>query len=149
MQRYTRGLTQHAYYVPLFFLLIPIVFWVVIAILHRDNVDMIVLVKNGWLFRVDVSANEQLGVGNTWNYWRAFKFSKVDSHAFKSASTNIALVVFIGVLNLSAFTPALSLSLDLPVNMNHEFIGQGAANILAGIAGTVPNILVGSETYRI
>lgn len=29
---------------------------------------------------------------------------------------------------------------------NHELIGQGAANILAGACGSLPNILVGTKT---
>lgn len=52
------------------------------------------------------------------------------------------LLVVIGVLNLPIYVPALGSSLDVSVNMNHEFMGQGVANILAGLAGTVPNILV-------
>lgn len=57
--------------------------------------------------------------------------------------TNIVLVVVIGVLNLPIYVPALGLALKVKVNTNHEFIGQGVANILAGVAGTAPNILVG------
>ncbi len=61
----------------------------------------------------------------------------------KNAIENIVLLVVIGVLNLPIYVPALAFSLNVPYDMNHEFFGQGAANILAGLAGTAPNILVG------
>ena len=104
-----------------------------------------ILVKKGWLFTVVTSNNRQKGLGKAWIYWTLFDFTKVEYHALKSATTSIVFLVVIGVLNLPIYVPALGASLDVPVNMNHEFIGQGVANIMAGVAGTVPNILV-SET---
>ena len=104
------------------------------------------LVSNGWLFGVDDSAKQQSGIGSAWVYWTLFDFSKVDLHALKNATTNIILLVVIGVLNLPIYVPALGSSLGVSVNMNHEFMGQGVANILAGLAGTVPNILVSLES---
>ena len=101
------------------------------------------LVKNGWLFGVDNSTKRKSGIGLAWVYWTLFDFSKVEIHALKNATTNIVLLVIIGVLNLPIYVPALGSSLSVPVNMNHEFVGQGVANILAGLTGTVPNVLVG------
>ncbi|KAK0448347.1 sulfate transporter family-domain-containing protein [Desarmillaria tabescens] len=99
------------------------------------------LVTNGWLFRVDASATRGGGIGTAWIYWREFDFHKVEWWAMKNAIENIVLLVVIGVLNLPIYVPALAFSLNVPYDMNHEFFGQGAANILAGIAGTAPNIL--------
>ncbi|KAK0197494.1 hypothetical protein F5146DRAFT_1130353 [Armillaria mellea] len=101
------------------------------------------LVANGWLFRVDASATRGSGIGTAWIYWREFDFSKVEWWAMKNAIENIVLLVVIGVLNLPIYVPALAFSLNVPYDMNHEFFGQGAANILTGITGTAPNILVG------
>lgn len=101
------------------------------------------LVKKGWLFRVDLSSSTQTGIGDGWMYWREFDFPKVEWWAIKSATTNMTLLVVIGVLNLPIFVPALAHRLDVPYDMDHEFLGQGVANLLAGITGTVPNILVG------
>ncbi|KAL8813190.1 MAG: hypothetical protein Q9200_000457, partial [Gallowayella weberi] len=83
----------------------------------------------------------QTSMGSSWDYWQLFNFTKVELHAFKYAATNITLVVVIGILNLPVYVPALSLSLKTKVSANHEFVGQGVANILAGIAGAPPNIL--------
>ena len=107
---------------------------------------MDMLVEKGWLFGIDDSVKPQSGIGFAWVYWTLFDFSKVDLHALKDATTNIVLLVIIGVLNLPIYVPALGSSLGVSVNMNHEFVGQGVANILAGLAGTVPNILVCLET---
>ncbi len=143
VSRCTFGISRHACYVPLYLLLIPILFWITVAGLRDTNrVGMDILVEDGWLFKVDESANRQSGIGSAWIYWTLFDFSKVELHALKGATTNIVLLVIIGVLNLPVYVPALGSSLRVPVNMNHEFVGQGIANILAGVAGTVPNILV-------
>ena len=143
LQRYTFGKTQHAYYVPLYLMLIPVVFWTIVAGLHKaDSAGMATLVKSGWLFEVDVSTKQQAGIGHSWVYWTLFNFSIVEYHALKGAITNIVLLVIIGVLNLPIYVPALGSSLGVAVNMDHEFLGQGVANMLAGAAGTVPNILV-------
>ena len=147
LQRCTSSKTQHAYYIPLYLLLIPIVFWITIAGLQKtDKAGMEMLVRKGWLFGVDDSAKPQTGIGSAWVYWTLFDFSQVDLHALKNATTNVVLLVVIGVLNLPIYVPALGSSLGVTINMNHEFIGQGTANILAGLAGTVPNILVSLET---
>ena len=143
LRRCTFGIPQHAYYIPFYLLLIPILFWITIAGLqYTDKAGMDMLVRNGWLFSIDDSVKTQSGIGSAWIYWTLFDFSKVDLHALKNATTNIILLVVIGVLNLPIYVPALGSSLGISVNMNHEFIGQGVANILAGLAGTVPNILV-------
>ncbi len=107
---------------------------------------MSMLIEKGWLFCIDDSSNRSSGIGFAWVYWTLFNFSRVDLHALKDVTTNIVLLVVIGVLNLPIYVPALGTSLGVPVNMDHEFIGQGVANILAGIAGTVPNILVSLES---
>lgn len=140
INRWTRGMVQNAYYVPCYLFSIPLIFWIIVGALHcpRDT-----LVANGWLFRVDASATRGSGIGTAWIYWREFDFSKVEWWAMKNAIENIVLLVVIGVLNLPIYVPALAFSLNVPYDMNHEFFGQGAANILAGIAGTAPNILVG------
>lgn len=100
------------------------------------------LISSGWLFDIESSTDGRSRTGLTWVYWTLFDFRKVHFTALKAATTNIVLLVVIGALNLPMYVPALGCSLGVPIHMNHEFIGQGAANILAGLAGTMPNILV-------
>ncbi|KAI4169069.1 MAG: hypothetical protein LQ343_005932 [Gyalolechia ehrenbergii] len=111
--------------------------------MHKANAHgMATLVYSGWLFKIEKSGKQQrYGRGLSWAYWHLFDFNNVEMQALGSAATNIVLVVVIGVLNLPVYVPALGSSLRVPYNMDHEFIGQGAANLLAGFAGTVPNIL--------
>ena len=145
LKRCTFGATKHAYYIPIYIILIPIIFWIIVGILGKANAaGMAMLVQKGWLFEIQDPVGRQVRFEHSWNYWSLFDFSRVKRHALTSATTNILLVVGIGLLNVPIYVPALGLSLGLPVHMNHEFIGQGAANILAGLAGTVPNIVVGT-----
>ncbi|KAK0483260.1 hypothetical protein IW261DRAFT_1462344 [Armillaria novae-zelandiae] len=60
----------------------------------------------------------------------------------KNAIETIVLLVVIGALNLPIDVPALTFNLNAPYNMNQEFFSQGAANIMAGMERTAPNILV-------
>lgn len=139
LERWTFGASTNVYFIPVCLCAIPFMFWIIVAPMHIPNE---VLVRNGWLFRVDLSSSEQSGIGNGWIYWREFDFPKVEWWAIKSATTNMVLLVVIGVLNLPIFVPALAYKLNVPYDMDHEFLGQGVANLLAGVAGTVPNILV-------
>ncbi|KAH9985937.1 hypothetical protein F4779DRAFT_632465 [Xylariaceae sp. FL0662B] len=143
LNRLTRGAVQHPYYVPLYFLGIGALFWIIVGGLGIERIGGLHgLAERGWLFRT----GEALDSGNVnlreaLNYWSLFNFSLVDMSAFSHAVTNFVLLVVIGVLNLPVYVPALALSLDVPYSMNHELIGQGAANILAGACGSLPNIL--------
>ena len=146
LARVTRGFTDHALYIPIYVLFITGVFWGVVAGIGAANPNgMAHLASLGWLFTVEESIREQSGVGNSWNYWSLFNFSMVQWSAMAGAIQNIALLVIIGVLNLPIYIPSMALVLDMPgYNMNHEFFGHGASNLLAGVLGTVPNLVVSS-----
>ncbi|KAJ7183788.1 hypothetical protein C8R46DRAFT_1344499 [Mycena filopes] len=139
LEVWTRGAVQSAYYIPVYLLCIPVVFWITARALHTPHAH---LVATGWLFSVDTaSISSPTGVVSSWNYWMLFDFRLVEWHALRNALQNIILLVVIGVLNLPIFVPSLAFSLDVAYDMNHELIGQGVANLLAGVVGTVPNIL--------
>ncbi|KAJ7340708.1 hypothetical protein DFH08DRAFT_875060 [Mycena albidolilacea] len=145
--RWTRGATQHALYVPVYVLGVAGVFWAVVAGTGQANAaGMADLASQGWLFTVEASIEEQHGIGEAWIYWRLFDFSKTEWHAMKDATLNIVLLVVIGVFNLPIYVPALALALDIPsYSMDHELLGHGASNILAGMLGTLPNLVVFSN----
>lgn len=101
------------------------------------------LAEQGWLFAVESEARKQVHVNNNWNYWRLFDFTKVEWRAMRGAVMDIISLVMIGVLNLPIFASALALSLNLPsYSMDRELLGHAASNILAGVVGTVPNMIV-------
>ncbi|KAJ7822227.1 hypothetical protein B0H13DRAFT_2448258 [Mycena leptocephala] len=137
MELWTRGLTRSPYYIPLYLLVIPSIFWIVV---RSIGVPIKHLVAAGWLFQVDtVSSPSALVAG--WNYWTLFDFRLVEWWALKSAIQNLVLLVVIGVLNLPIYVPTLAFTLDVSYDMNYELLGQAAGNILAGLVGTIPNIL--------
>lgn len=145
LSRLTRGAVEHPYYVPLYILMIGAMFWIVVGGLGLSKLGgLSTLAEQGWLFSADNGSNstQSPSLTEALNYWSLFDFRLVKISALKHAVTNFVLLVVIGVLNLPLYVPALALALDVPYSMNHELIGQGAANILAGACGTVPNILV-------
>ncbi|KAF9237006.1 sulfate transporter family-domain-containing protein [Melanogaster broomeanus] len=127
LSKATRGFTDHALYVPVYMFFIAGLFWTVAAGAGYANVDgMTRLSSDGWLFTVEES---------------------VEWSAMSAAIENIVLLVVIGVLNLPIYIPAMALVLDVPsYNMNHELIGHGVSNIFAGAVGTIPNLVVLSNT---
>ena len=148
LAKVTRNFTEHALYVPVYIFVITGVFWAVVGGQGLANVSgMESLASQGWLFTVDDSVWHQEGVGMSWNYWSQFNFSLVKWSAMAAAIQDIVLLVIIGVLNLPIYVPALALALDEPsYHMNHEFLGHSASNLLAGVVGTVPNLVVMSNS---
>ncbi|KAJ7159018.1 sulfate transporter family-domain-containing protein [Mycena crocata] len=138
LEIWTRGLVRSAYHIPVYLLCVPVVFWIAVRAFHFPKEY---LTATGWLFTVESASPSSAAIVAGWNYWSLFDFRLVEWWSLKSAIQNIVLLVVIGVLNLPIYVPTLAFTLDVSYNMNHELLGQGAANILAGITGTVPNIL--------
>jgi MFS superfamily sulfate permease-like transporter len=119
LNKWTRGAVQHPYYVPLYFLGIGAMFWIVVGGLGINRVGGLHgLAEQGWLF----STGEVLGSGNVnlrdaLNYWSLYDFRLVEMSALSHAVTNFVLLVVIGVLNLPVYVPALALTLDVPYSM--------------------------------
>ncbi|KAJ6592442.1 hypothetical protein B0H19DRAFT_1278936 [Mycena capillaripes] len=127
IELWTRRLIRSAYYIPIFLLIIPTVFWITVRALGVPNER---LVATGWLFPVDSASLSSSGIVASWNYWVLFDFRLVEWWSLKSAIQNIVLLVFIGWV--------------IPLGINlllRQSAGQGAANIFAGLVGTVPNML--------
>jgi hypothetical protein len=144
IERLSRGATRHALYVPAYLLITAATFWITVAALgHANKEGMAMLARRGWLFVIEESTQRQHGIGRAWMYWTLFDLDKIEWHAMKGAVADIVLLVVIGVLNLPLFIPMLAFALDVPsYDMDREFLGHGAANILAGLVGTLPNLVV-------
>ena len=142
--RITRGFTNHPLYISVYVIGITVIFWAVVAAVGDANVSgMKHLAESGWLFTIEDSIRNQSGLGTLWNYWSLFNFHLVQWSAMTAAAQDIVLLVVIGVLTLPIYVPALALALDEPVyDMNHELLGNSASNLLAGMVGTIPNLLV-------
>jgi SulP family sulfate permease len=72
IELWTRGLIRSPYYIPVYLLMIPTVFWIVApaAGISRES-----LMSAGWLFTVDTaSVSSSSGLVASWNYWALFDF---------------------------------------------------------------------------
>ena len=144
LARLSRGFTDHALYVPTYMFIIVAVFWTVVAGTAQANqVGMKHLADLGWLFTVQIDGTSKATHHQAWNYWASFDFPRVEWSAMTAAIQDIVLLVVIGVLNLPIYVPTMALTLDVSsYDMDHEFLGHGVSNILAGVVGTIPNLVV-------
>ncbi|KAF2035003.1 hypothetical protein EK21DRAFT_107635 [Setomelanomma holmii] len=142
LSKMTRGCTEHALYVPLFCFAVAGIFWIAVAATKHASSDGLNDLRSiGWLFTIEKS--HQTIKGLDWNYWALFDFSLVHWSAMTAAIQDILLLVVIAVISLPVFIPAMALTLNAPAyNMNWEFLGHGVSNLLAGAVGTVPNLIV-------
>ncbi|KAI0694038.1 sulfate transporter family-domain-containing protein [Cytidiella melzeri] len=141
---------NHQLIFPLYFIAIPIIFYIVVAA-ARLNLD--ILRRDGWVF--------QMGSNNEpWYKFYALYgtfISIIHFHAtrwgvlWSTLPTQFALLFF-NILHPPLNVPALAVSLDHDVDTDKELVAHGYSNLLAGILGTVPNYLVYVNTllfYRV
>lgn len=121
-------------------------YWIIIASTGRaDSEGLKDLAAKGWLFTI--KNTESSSVRTSWNYWKLFDFSRTRWSAIATVAPGITSLVVIGVLNLPLYVPAVSLMLNQPdYSMNRELVGHSLSNILSGAVGSVPNLLVLSNT---
>ncbi|KAK7028327.1 sulfate transporter family protein [Favolaschia claudopus] len=142
----TEGLRwRHQLVFPLYFILIPSVFYVVVAAAQLNLSD---LRNNGWIFEMVEAAKEE----HWYRFYTFYDFSKVRfAPLWATLPTQFALLFF-NILHPPLNVPALSVSLNEDVDTNKELVGHGYSNLLSGILGTVPNYLVYVNTllfYRV
>ncbi|KAF7416286.1 hypothetical protein PC9H_002551 [Pleurotus ostreatus] len=133
----------HQLLFPMYFITIPILFYVVVA---AGQLDLGALRRDGWLFNI---ATEHVAWYKFYTYldFNAVRFSPL----WNTLPTQFALLFF-NVLHPPLNVPALSVSLNEDIDTNKELVGHGYSNLLAGLAGTVPNYLVYVNTllfYRV
>lgn len=119
LNKLTRGGVQHPYYVPLYFLALAALFWVIVGGLGVEKLGGLhALVAGGWLFSTgEALDSSNANLADALNYWSLFDFRLVEISALRHAVTNFVLLVVIGVLNLPVYVPALALALDVPYSM--------------------------------
>jgi SulP family sulfate permease len=138
---------HHQLVFPAYFFIIPIIFYIVVAI---GGWDFTHLRNTGWVF--DVGSDAQAW----WRFYTLFvscitksgngidmqDFRKTHWGAFwKAMPTQLALVFF-GILHVPLNVPALGVSLcEDNVKLDRELVAHGYSNVVAGLTGTVPNYL--------
>lgn len=116
---------------PLFFVSIPPLFYVVLALL---GVSPETARAHGWFF--DRAPNVEF-----YTLWEQFDFSLVAWHVIpKQAGTILGLTIF-SLMHVPINIPSLSLTTDFEADINEELVAHGISNALGGFAGSVQNYL--------
>ncbi|KAI0572199.1 sulfate transporter [Pyrenophora tritici-repentis] len=136
--------TKHPLYIPLFCCAVAGVFWIVVAACENTSTQR--LASAGWLFAME-QGPAQATAAAEWDYWALFDFNKVEWRALSAGTRDILLLVLIGALSLPIFASAAALEWGEPdQSMNHEFVGHGISNTVAGAMGALPNLFVYSNS---
>ncbi|KAJ5047781.1 hypothetical protein J3E74DRAFT_295580 [Bipolaris maydis] len=144
LERIPKKPTKHPLYIPLFCFAVAGVFWLVVA--TCKDASMKKLVSAGWLFSVEHRSTQATAAAE-WDYWALFNFNKVEWYALSAGIRDIILLVLIGALSLPIFASEALLERGKSDNsMNHEFVGHGISNTIAGAIGTLPNLFVLSNS---
>ncbi|KLT44231.1 hypothetical protein CC85DRAFT_283747 [Cutaneotrichosporon oleaginosum] len=135
---------HHQLIFPAYFLLIPAVFYIVVAI---GGWDWQYLRDQGWVFDVGQNAKPW------YSFYSGFRFALVDWGVFWSAMPTQLALVFFGILHVPLNVPALGVSLaEDNVSLNRELVAHGVSNVASGLVGSVPNYLCYVNTvlfYRV
>ncbi|KAG2346177.1 hypothetical protein BDR05DRAFT_974653 [Suillus weaverae] len=129
---------KHQLVFPIYFMIIPVVFYVVVA---AAQLNLGSLRRDGWLF--DMAK----GTGGSEDKWYGFhSYLDLGLIQFTPLWTTLPIQFALHVSHHS------SVSLDVDIDTNKELLSHGYSNILAGLLGTVPNYLVYVNTllfYRV
>ncbi|GAB9467146.1 Sulfate permease [Globisporangium polare] len=116
---------------PLFFVSIPPLFYVALAILR---IAPETARAHGWFF--DRAPNVEF-----YTIWEQFDFGAVAWHVIpKQAGTILGLTVF-SLMHVPINIPSLSLTTDFEADINEELMAHGISNTLGGLCGSVQNYL--------
>ncbi|KAH8827152.1 sulfate transporter family-domain-containing protein [Flagelloscypha sp. PMI_526] len=128
---------NHQLILPIYFLIIPIVFYIVVA---AAQLDLSELRTAGWVF--DIGADPAQKSSKWYSLYSYLRFNHIDAPAlFATIPTQLALLFF-NILHPPLNIPALSVSLNEDVDTNKELVAHGYSNFIAGLVGSVPNYLV-------
>ncbi|KAF9524794.1 sulfate transporter family-domain-containing protein [Crepidotus variabilis] len=135
---------HHQLIFPLYFLVIPVIFYVVVWSAKLELVD---LRHTGWIFDIGATAHEPW-----YKFYSYFDFGKIRYSALWSTLPTQFALLFFNILHPPLNVPALAVSLNNDVDTNKELVAHGYSNLLSGLIGSVPNYLVYVNTllfYRV
>ncbi|KAI5999213.1 sulfate transporter family-domain-containing protein [Pisolithus albus] len=136
---------KHQLIFPTYFLVIPVVFYVIVI---AAGLDLESLRGDGWLF--DSAGTTE--AGGWYEFYTYFDLGLIKwMPLWNTLPTQFALLFF-NILHPPLNVPALSVSLNQDIDTNKELVGHGFSNLISGLLGTVPNYLVYVNTlmfYRV
>ncbi|KAI8053959.1 sulfate transporter family-domain-containing protein [Syncephalis plumigaleata] len=129
---------HHPLFVPCYFLVIPVVFYIVVAM---GGWSLVYLRDIGWLFALPQPAVP------FYDFWMQFDFSATVWSALPATLPTMLSLTFFGILHVPINVPALGVSTgEDNVDTNRELIAHGVSNLAAGFTGTIQNYLVYSNS---
>lgn len=128
-------IVTHPLVVPVYFCLVPVVFYIVVAAVPSLSLDT--LRDRGWVF-------EAPEAGKAWyDFYTLYKFHLVDIGALIRTIPAMLALTFFGILHVPINVPALGVSTgEDNVDVDRELKAHGVSNALSGCLGSIQNYLV-------
>ncbi|RKP13673.1 sulfate transporter family-domain-containing protein [Piptocephalis cylindrospora] len=128
---------HHPMVVPLFFLVVPCLFYALVPLGPWSLEDLRDL---GWLFPLPKPAVP------FYDFWTKFNFAATSWSTIPRTIPIMLGLTFFGILHVPINVPALGVSTGRDVDTNRELVAHGWSNLLAGFTGTIQNYLVYSNS---
>ncbi|KAI1434583.1 sulfate transporter family-domain-containing protein [Xylaria sp. CBS 124048] len=127
------------YFLPSFILCIPLVFYTVVLSWKGANLEP--LRQAGWIF-------EAPNAGQPWWYfWTLYRLDLVHWGAIAETIGAMLALTFFSLLHVPINVPALAQNTgEDNLNLDHELKLHGISNFVSGLAGSIQNYLVFSNT---
>lgn len=136
---YGQSTVRSKYFLPLYILAIPLVFYIVVAAVDALNAD--VLRDHGWIFRGPPPDEPW------WRFYTLYQFNLVHWGAIAEVIPAMLALTFFGVLHVPINVPALALnSGEDNADLDKELKLHGYSNLLSGCFGSIQNYLVYANT---
>ncbi|KAF4995101.1 hypothetical protein FDECE_12899 [Fusarium decemcellulare] len=127
------------FFLPLFILAIPVIFYFFVTAL--DVLDVDVLRDHGWIFQGPPSGEPW------WYFYTLYKFKLVRWDAVAECIPAMLALTFFGILHVPINVPALALNCgEDHADLDKELRLHGYSNFLSGCFGSIQNYLVYANT---
>ncbi|EAQ93413.1 hypothetical protein CHGG_01648 [Chaetomium globosum CBS 148.51] len=127
------------YFLSLYILAIPAAFYALTGVLNEPNLDR--LRRRGWVF-TGPPADEPW-----WHFYTLYKLDQVHWGAIAHCLPTMLALTFFSILHVPINVPSLALNLGKDdVDVDHELKLHGYSNFLSGLAGSIQNYLVYSNS---
>ncbi|WEW55753.1 hypothetical protein PRK78_001186 [Emydomyces testavorans] len=102
-----------------------------------SGISLDTLRRSGWVFEAPASENPW------YHFYTLYNFSAVDWSALADTVPAMFALTFFGILHVPINVPALGISTgEDNLNVDRELIAHGISNVLSGLAGSIQNYLV-------
>ncbi|PHH86179.1 hypothetical protein CDD83_10625 [Cordyceps sp. RAO-2017] len=136
---YGQARVRSKYFLPLYILAIPLVFY--IFVLSIDVLDVDNLRDHGWIFQGPPPGEPW------WYFYTLYKFELVEWSAVAEVIPAMLALTFFGILHVPINVPALALNCgEDSADLDRELKLHGYSNFLSGCAGSIQNYLVYANT---